>query len=97
LIGAAATQVAEGLAHNCLGVDAMLVAVPPEEGVPFEARRDLSPWSREGLQRAADHHRAHLAVLWLVPCITGLICWNNKGVSDSETQYQEELTHQSAC
>jgi len=46
-----------------LGVDAMLVAVPPEEGSPFEARRlPLSAAAQESLQRAIDHHQAHLAV-----------------------------------
>jgi len=47
---------AEGLAQNCLGVDAMLLACPPGEGSPFEARRTLSADAKAHLARAAQHH-----------------------------------------
>jgi hypothetical protein len=49
-------SLAEGLAQNCLGVDAMLLACPPQEGSPFESRRTLSADARGLLQEAATHH-----------------------------------------
>jgi tetratricopeptide (TPR) repeat protein len=49
--------VVESFAHNCLGVDAMLLASPPSEGSQFEARNELSEDSKSMINKAIEYHK----------------------------------------